>query len=692
VNGRARASSQPNAIGLSAARARSVPATNNDALLAASTLPGVANTTFSPTARSAAASGLVVWGSSPRETKFVIDGVEVPWILHSSGLASVMLTDTIARFDLVPGGFGADYGRGTGGLVRVTSRALAHQTEASAAASALDGWLRIATFVGPNVRLAASARQSWLDPWLRVAGAESVRNAVIVPTYQDTHAKISIDAGHNQTLDIVWISAGEVFRRSTSALDFAHRVSDHHAMSFWRSYMHYTHKTGSADAVVVTPYVGRDVRDRIQTFGESQTRLRVASTVSGLRASMRSRGAKGTSLTLGLDALGTSSRLVRRGSLTLPPREGDITVFGQSPGDDVAFDAWRTYQLSAAPFVHADITLGPVVVSPGLRLETLLTDIDADTPSQPLSIGGQSGHFLGPRQPPASPPGTLYVETTVAPRVAVRTKLSSRVTVTGTWGVYHQPPDPEDVSSTFGSPNLELAKATHTTCGPSLSLSSHVSADAVVFYKRYSHLPVRSAAQPLERAHLLTSDGEGRSYGTQLTLRLSPIRGWSGWLSYTLSRSERFGFADSDHRDVSSDVEAPRRWRLFDADQPHTLSVVAQFQRAVWLVSARLRASSGAPYAPVVASTYDARRDQFDPVFAAQNSDRLPMFFQLDVHAERTFSLSESITLRAFIDVINATHHTNTETLAYSADYTQKNSLTGLPLIAFGGMQVEFKP
>ena len=36
-----------------------------------------------------------------------------------------------------------------------------------------------------------------------------------------------------------------------------------------------------------------------------------------------------------------TSALARVGSVNLPAREGDITVFGQPPGDDVNADDWN---------------------------------------------------------------------------------------------------------------------------------------------------------------------------------------------------------------------------------------------------------------------------------------------------------------------------------------------------------------
>ena len=46
---------------------------------------------------------------------------------------------------------------------------------------------------------------------------------------------------------------------------------------------------------------------------------------------------------------GTATSSRRSGSLDIPPREGDIFVFGRPPGDDVNADAWHNHILDVAP-------------------------------------------------------------------------------------------------------------------------------------------------------------------------------------------------------------------------------------------------------------------------------------------------------------------------------------------------------
>src|SRR5262249_38058723 len=87
-----------------------VPATQGDTLKVVQNLPGVG--------RSAFGSGqLIVWGASPRDTRVVVDGVDIPALYHVGGLRSTVNSDLVQSIDLSPGSYSAEYGRGLGGLV-----------------------------------------------------------------------------------------------------------------------------------------------------------------------------------------------------------------------------------------------------------------------------------------------------------------------------------------------------------------------------------------------------------------------------------------------------------------------------------------------------------------------------------------------------------------------------------------------
>jgi hypothetical protein len=191
-----------------------------------------------------------------------------------------------------------------------------------------------------------------------------------------------------------------------------------------------------------------------------------------------------------------------------------------------------------------------------------------------------------------------------------------------------------------------------------------------------SDLGVRNPSPTPQLAQALLEEGVGRAYGVQMLLRQQPWHGFFGWVAYTISRSER--------RDTPTSS-----WRLFDYDQPHSFTVVASKELAAWTVGMRFRFAVGLPRTPVVGAFYDLKDDVYQPVFGAQNSIRLPDFWQLDLRVDRTFHLGESARLLVYIEGLNVTNHANGEEYTYNVDYTRRGTITGLPVIAVLGARVD---
>jgi outer membrane receptor protein involved in Fe transport len=302
-----------------------------------------------------------------------------------------------------------------------------------------------------------------------------------------------------------------------------------------------------------------------------------------------------------------------------------------------------------------------VTVTPGVRFDAFLIEGSRKTPRV-----GQTPSI-----------GFSRLETSVAPRLAARWEVGPRLALSAAYGTYHQAPEPEDLSPVFGTPDLALSRATHVTVGESLRITSTLSADVVAFQKTMKDLVVRSRLTNPLLARALTQNGEGRSYGVQLLLRQELWKGFFGWISYAISKSERR-------------FEGDESWRAFDFDQPHVLSIVASQEIGRWSFGARFRYASGNPRTPVIGSTYDARSDRYDPVFGPQNSIRIPAFWQLDVRVDRSFQLGESVRLLVFADVQNVTNRENAEEIVYSASFRQRSQITGLPTVAVIGARLEF--
>lgn len=654
IRGRARARRETVDYAVRAEQAKKVAGTQGDVLKVVQNLPGVS--------RPPVASGqIVVWGSAPKDTRVYVDGVDLPALYHDSGLRGTINSDLVASIDLVPGAFGAEYGRGLGGLVRVETRPLPRGTHGYVGVDTLDGSAFVSTELSSRVRVGSAFRYGWLDRVLAATSAPDVGDYFPIPRYRDAQLKATIDLRSRESVDAVLLVSSDELDRTVPSPDPAKRRTSSTRSGFWRAYTRYTKRSVSGDhTTVITPFYGQDSSSLVQRFGSTPTRLDIDSDRYGLRASLRSQVNRRITVALGMDALGTASRISREGSLTLPPREGDVAVFGQPPGDEYAVDSWKTHILDVGPHAYADVRLGPVTVTPGVRFDAYLVE----------------GNKKLPPSSNVPPLGFSRMETAIAPRASARWDVTRRLALTTAYGSYHQPPEPEELSAVFGAPELGLSRSTHITAGESLRITDSLTVDVVAFDKRMKDLVVRSRLQNPLRARALTQNGEGHSYGVQFFVRQEVWKGFFGWASYAITKSERR-------------FEGDDSWRPFDFDQPHVFSLVLSHEIGPWSIGGRFRYASGNPRTPVIGSVHDARSDRFDPVFGPQSTIRIPAFWQLDLRVDRTLLVGRTARALVFADLQNVTSRENAEEIVYSADFRRRGIITGLPFIAVVGARLE---
>jgi hypothetical protein len=156
---------------------------------------------------------------------------------------------------------------------------------------------------------------------------------------------------------------------------------------------------------------------------------------------------------------------------------------------------------------------------------------------------------------------------------------------------------------------------------------------------------------------------------------LRPSHRASGFLSYTLSRSER-----NDHGSA---------WRLFNWDQTHILTVAGAYRLGRgWDLSGTFRYVTGNPFTPVAASVYNAGTDTYKPLYGAINSERSAAFHRLDLRVEKSWAVGRG-RVAAYLDVQNVYNRRSEEGRSYNFDFTQSRSVPGLPVIPSIGVRGE---
>ena len=272
-------------------------------------------------------------------------------------------------------------------------------------------------------------------------------------------------------------------------------------------------------------------------------------------------------------------------------------------------------------------------------------------------------------------------ETIGQPRLTLRWSIGERWTAKGGIGYFAQEPTPDQTDIAFGNPALKAERALHISAGGEFKPRPWITLDVTGFYKDLSNLVSATDAMVTEngitRPLLYDNKGKGRVMGLELLARHEFTKNFSGWLAYTLSRSTR--------RDSGATED-----RLFDYDQTHILTLIASYMLPRnWQVGGRFRLVSGNPITPVAGSVYNASLDRYDPYYGKVNSDRLPMFHQLDLRVDKRW-IYQRWMLNLYLDIQNVYNQANVETYNYNYNFRKHNPQQGLPILPILGIKAEF--
>ncbi len=231
----------------------------------------------------------------------------------------------------------------------------------------------------------------------------------------------------------------------------------------------------------------------------------------------------------------------------------------------------------------------------------------------------------------------------IDPRVQLKAKLLPQLSVSAGTGLYQQAP-----SFPIGLPGIDtfalqlgLQRAWQSMVKIEAVLPKGLELSITGYYQRFHNLndvvldfsaAVCTSLPPESLSGLaasVTRQLDGASYGMEVLLRRTVGR-FTGWVSYTLSKSERL---------FSCGL------RPSDFDQRHLLNVVLQV-RLPWklIAGAHLYVATGRPYTAIAEKGLGATR----------NDARLPDYVQLDLRIDREW-LFKRWAFGAFLEVLNVT-------------------------------------
>jgi TonB family protein len=651
---------------LSVAEVQRIPGNQGDAIKVVQNLPGVARAPFG-------GGQIVIRGSAPEDSEILLDGSPIPLLFHFGGLSAVINSDILEEIQFIPGNFSVRYGRAIGGIVDVKTRR--PNSEKYSGYINVDLLNTVALFEGPvggGWAVQASARRSYIDAILPlVIPDDAPASLTTAPRYWDYQMRANW--GSEKTIngepvhEVELFSFGsddvlEVILKEPSANNPGVRGNASTATNFHRGQARWIYRSKKLRNSLLYNFGGNALG-----FALSDTayfKLNVFDHV--IRDELNYEVADWLTLTGGLD--------MRFGNFDIsvlaprPPQEGEV---GQG--------------FNSSEFISADITgstyrpatFAEASISPTEDLLFVLgTRVDYDRSIRDFSndIRGSFRYqfaFDYDCQPLDDDPE--------APCQAIPWRWA----IKGGVGTFHQTPEDNESSIDFGNPDLTFQSAVHYTLGFETSVPTYEALffDITGFYKSLSDM-IAPSDRLIERdgetvPERLANTGIGNIWGGEFLIRHNLSNNFFGWISYTLSFSER---QDAPEEPV----------RLFSFDQTHILTIIGSYKLPDnWQVGLRWRYTTGNPTTPRSRGVYLADADDYEAIPGETNSTRIPPFHQLDFRVDKTW-IFDTWVLNAYLDIQNVYYNANPEGVTYNFDFTQSGITEGLPILPSFGVRGQF--
>lgn len=630
-----------NRTSIDARQAERIPGTFGDVLEVVKNFPGVARAGFGE---------VIIRGAAPEDSRFFVNGIDVPLMYHFIGIRSVLPVGMIEQVDFYPGNYSVEFGRATGGIIDVQTRKLAPKKIGGYAdLSILDGSLYLEAPVTKDFAVAAGIRRSWIG-FIMEQALSGVSSQLIAPRYYDYQALASYrpsPAHHLQTFFFASDDRFEIVFDEPIDDDVQVVISDlGYSTTFYRSITEYRYVPNSTFDNELKVSVGKDNNkfnigqflywdmDRWSLQARDTARWKISEAFA-LRGGF-------DLLATQINARARLPELTFEGQPTEDRTERDIVPENFNLAE---VDEW---QPSTAAFAELEIRpFERTLFLPGVRLD-----------------------YFGKTE-----------SLVVSPRLTARQGLNDQWTVKGGVGLFAQEPQFQELTEAFGNPDLGPEKAIHYSAGVEYQPLKHLVFDVTGFYKTpYDQVsPTDEVTQrngetvPMR----VNNDGKGRVTGLEVSIRHELANNFFGWVAYTLSRAER--------KDAGADD-----YRLFDYDQTHILTVIGSYRLPRnWEVGTRWRYVTGNLYTPITGRVWDYDRDQYVGINGPVNSARVGAFHQLDLRIDKRW-IYETWILGAYMDVQNVYSRSNPEGLGYNFDKSEERIQRGLPILPIIGLRGEF--
>lgn len=626
---------------ISAKKAVSLPGSGGDVLRGVQNLPGIARDV-------GLSSRIIIQGSSPQDTKYRIDGHEVPIIFHFGGLSSIIQSEALDHIDYLSAGFDSSSGRAQGGLIDATTKTPdSDRTKGFVFVDLVNSGAAIETKAGENGSLYIGGRKSYIGSVLKAAAKKSDSfNLTAAPTYEDLSIVYAKKLNTKDQFKLLTIGSRDTLEfvlSKASDNDSSLRGKFYNQTAMFRVIPEWTLYTENDSKISFSAGFGEDFIKFILNDDFFNLRNKSVS----LRSEYETKLSSYWDGIFGLDHRLNSTSI----DLRLPAfyTKGDVA----NPLNNSEFTDLSLKNISSNFF--------------GFYTKAIYSGI----PKWTLKPGVRFDYF--------QPTKDFFIE----PRIAARRALNESTDLKFSSGLYAQSPTAQEFSKEAGNPNLNSPRSIHFTIGSekrffesnkdkAFTLSTNL------YFKRLLQQVVQSSQFIVENgtyvAEKYNNGSSGKAYGLELMIN-GNLEPYTYSLSYTLSKSVR----------TEGGVTVPSSF-----DQPHNLNlIVGKNLSNNWKISSRFRFVSGTTLTPVTDSVYDADNSSYIPIRGSLFSERASPFWQLDVRLDKKW-IYNTWTLSMYLDIQNILNHRNIENIQYSYNYKSREDVVGLPILPILGFKGEF--
>ena len=607
------------------------PGAQEDPVRALQNLPGVANQPFS--------AQIVIQGSEPDDTRYTINGHEIPLIFHFGGLTSVVTPTAVEEVEFLSAGYGPEYGRALGGIINLkTQKPKADRWYG-------EGFLDITKLgaltqgpVSENSSLLVSARLSYFGQvFEKIAEEMDDFSVTTAPEFQDLYLNYNYKLSKKEEISFLAITSKDELALILKEGDDPNIEGNLSTVTtFYRFIPRYTKQINNNTKLDISLAYGGDNLN----FNIGNRFFDLRSQVITQRTDYEFQTHKDLNHNLGLDLQWRKIDL----DIQLP-RRTDAGGVGSTSSDNT-FAVLSRESSELALYLRNTYKVNERIrITPNLRWEYFSSTQD---------------NYLMPRL------NSTY-------------SLTDSLAFNFAAGIYYQGPQNGENSEEFGNPTVGEEKSTHYFASVSKDFRQRsnqgLNLELGFFYKELDDLIVATSERLNDGTNLVNdNDGTGSVQGIQLQASYKH-NAVTFLTSYTYLKSRRH---DPENGTYPSEF-----------DQTHNLNLIGVYEQSRWIFSTRLRFVTGGPYTPIVGGILDSDNDVYAPVRGAFFSKRFDDFFQLDLRVDRKFIFKTWI-LSAYLDIQNLTNAKNGQGISYSYDYSQSQNAGGFPILPVFGLRGEF--